>query len=346
MIGDVLISTIICNNLKKQFPHSQIDYLIYPHTQPVTDNNPYIDNVILFPEAAQKSKIKFLKFIWTIQQRRYDVVLDAYSKLESCLTTMFSGAERRIGYDGKGVPFSYNEKVLYLEEPATFKGLAIERREQLILAVTEAEIDPYPKLFLTSEETDLAYQTITSHNIDLQKESLVMISLLGSDKSKTYPLSYMAEILNQVAKQPNVKVILNYMPKQEAEAKVILKYCSDATQAKIILDVLPHDLRSLMALLSHCSIIVGNDGGAINIAKALAKPTFTIFAPWIEKKSWSIFEDGVFHKAVHLNDYKPEVIQSKCRKELQKDYERHYRIFEPNYFIAELDTFLYHHLNR
>ena len=45
MIGDVLVSSTICNNLRKAYPDSQIDYLVYESTIPVLEGNPNIDNV-------------------------------------------------------------------------------------------------------------------------------------------------------------------------------------------------------------------------------------------------------------------------------------------------------------
>ena len=53
MIGDVLASTVICNNLRTIYPESQIDYLIYPFTKPVVENNPNIDNIILFTDKIK-----------------------------------------------------------------------------------------------------------------------------------------------------------------------------------------------------------------------------------------------------------------------------------------------------
>ena len=50
MIGDVLISSIICNNLRKAYPKAQIDYLVYEATTPVLEGNSSIDNIILFQE--------------------------------------------------------------------------------------------------------------------------------------------------------------------------------------------------------------------------------------------------------------------------------------------------------
>ena len=44
MIGDVLASSTLCNTLKNEYPEAQIDYLIYPFTSPVVENNPNIDD--------------------------------------------------------------------------------------------------------------------------------------------------------------------------------------------------------------------------------------------------------------------------------------------------------------
>ncbi len=343
MIGDVLISSIICNNLRNEYPEAQIDYLVYLFTRQSVTNNPNISNLILFPDEARESKIELFKFIFKIRSERYDIVIDAYSKLESCLITMLSGADRRIGYAGKGLPFSYNEKVVYLEIPETFKGLAIERREKLIEAVVSKPVDPYPKIYLSETELSNAKSEFINHEIDLQNDSLVMVSIIGSEESKTYPVKYMAQIVDEIA-QNDVKILFNYIPKQQKKAQEVYNNCLAQTQKKIIFDLIGNDLRSFMAIMSYCEIIVGNDGGAVNVAKALDKPSFTIFSPWIEKISWSIFEDGFKHKAVHLNDYQPEVISPKKRSELQKDFKLYYKKFTPELFLPEFKVFLNRHL--
>ena len=96
--------------------------------------------------------------------------------------------------------------------------------------------------------------------------------------------------------------------------------------------------------MHHCSLIIGNDGGAVNIAKALQKASFTIFSPWIKKESWSIFDDGIINKAVHLNDYQPELFKEKKRKEFHENYAFYYKAFQPEFFMQELDIFLKNNL--
>jgi heptosyltransferase-2 len=44
-----------------------------------------------------------------------------------------------------------------------------------------------------------------------------------------------------------------------------------------------------IGILNQCNVIVGNDGGATNMAKALGKPSL-LSSPWIEKKIWATLE--------------------------------------------------------
>ena len=80
MIGDVLVSSLLCNNLRKAYPNAQIDYMVYKSTLPVLEGNTSIDNFILFEKKHRKSKFKFFKLIFDIRKEKYDLVIDAYSK--------------------------------------------------------------------------------------------------------------------------------------------------------------------------------------------------------------------------------------------------------------------------
>jgi hypothetical protein len=167
-----------------------------------------------------------------------------------------------------------------------------------------------------------------------------MISLIGSEPSKTYPLAYMAEVVNMIGDQHDVNILFNYFPKQIALAKEVYSLCSKSTQEKIYFDLLGDDLRSFIAIMNQCDIIVGNDGGAINIAKSLQKPAFIIFSPWIEKKVWATFEDGIHQASVHLKEFKAELFVSYAEKELKDKTPELYQHFKPELFTGLLNQFM------
>ncbi len=340
MIGDVLVSSIICNNLRLAYPDAQIDYLVYESTVPVLEGNPNIDNVLLFQEKHRQSKKEFLNLALEIRSFKYDILIDAYSKLESWLIVLLSGAKRKISYKKPGRTFLYNDNVPFAEFPKTNLGLAIERRLSLLEPLNlKIKIDPFPKLFVTSKENQDAIALFEYHQLKKDRKT-VMISLLGSENLKTYPLAYMAKVVDFIADNNEVNILFNYFPKQINDAKIVFDACKPSTQEKIYFDLLGNDLRSFIAIMNHCDLIIGNDGGAINMAKALGKSSFIIFSPWIEKKIWATLEDVVHHISVHLNDFKSQLLASKTEKELKKNALSLYQEFEPELFKDKIELFL------
>lgn len=345
MIGDVLVSSIICNNLRKAYPDAQIDYLVYASTTPVLEGNSAISNLILFTEKHRNSNREFLKLALKIRREKYDLLIDAYSKLESWVVVLLSGAKRRISYKKPGRGFLYTDNVPFATFPKTNMGLAIERRLSLLKPLNLGiEIDPLPKLFVTQAENEQALALFGQHGVRKDRKT-VMISLIGSEKRKTYPLEFMATVVNQIADSYDVNILFNYFPKQIEDAKIVYDACSESTRQKIYFDLLGDDLRSFIAIMNNCDMIVGNDGGAINMAKALGKASFIIFSPWIEKKIWATFEDGIHHRSVHLKEFKPELLKGYSEKELKQLTPELYQEFTPNLFAAQLADFLEVNLN-
>ncbi|WP_370453921.1 glycosyltransferase [Flavobacterium sp. RSP15] len=345
MIGDVLISSIICNNLRVAYPEAQIDYLVYESTTPVLQGNPNLDTVILFKEKHRKNKKEFFKLALQIRENEYDLLIDAYSKLESWLIVLLSGAKRKISYRKKGRNFLYTTTVPFESFPKTSLGLAIERRLSLLKPLhLPIEIDPFPKLFVTAKEKQVAITLFENHHVRKDRKT-VMISLLGSEKLKTYPLEYMAKVVDAIVENQDVNILFNYFPKQIDDATIIFDACKPSTKENIYFDLLANDLRGFIAIMNHCDLIIGNDGGAINMAKALHKPSFIIFSPWIEKKIWATFEDGKQHMSVHLNDFKPQLLHSKTEKELKKEALSLYQEFTPDLFGDKIESFINQNLN-
>ncbi len=345
MIGDVLVSSILCNNLRIAYPDAQIDYLVYESTIAVLEGNTAISNLILYNKSYRKSRIKILKLGLKIRKEKYDIVIDAYSKLESWIFVFLSGAKKRISYKKPGREFLYTDNVPFANFPETTMGLAIERRLSLLKPLhLDIAIDPYPKLFVSDKEKKETVALFEKHNVQKNRKT-VMVSILGSESVKTYPLKFMSVLIDEIAKK-EVNILFNYFPKQLNEAQIIYDACAKTSQDKIYFDLFGDSLRSFIAIMNHCDLIIGNDGGAINMAKALNKPSFIIFSPWVEQKIWATFEDGIHHKSVHLKDFKPELLEGFSEKQLKKNTPELYLEFNPDLIMPELDIFLNTNLNQ
>ncbi len=344
MIGDVLLTSLLCENIKKAFPNATVDYLINTNTLPVLENNPYIDEKIIFNEKENKGLLKLIKFSKKVNQNKYDVVIDAYSKIQSWVDVMINNAPQKISYKKSGRTFIYTDNVIKHDEPISYLGLAIEHRLSLLKPLgIEKPLATEPKLYLTEDEIQFAKNLFRVHQVD-QSRKTVMISLLGSDTSKTYPLDKMAKMVDFIGQNYNVNILFNYFPNQIDQAKTVYDQLSELTQSKIYFDLLGDDLRQFIAITNECDMIIGNDGGAINMTKAVGKKSFIIFSPWIDKKVWATFEDGLNHTSVHLKDYLPEKLVNLNNRQIKKKVDEYYAVFEFELFREKLAQFLSQHI--
>jgi len=339
MIGDVLTSSILFEALKNKYPKSNLHYLINSHTYPVVENNPYIDKFIYITPEIEKSKLKLYAFLKTIRKEKYDVVIDVYGKISSGLISLFAKSKIKIAYRKKHTAFIYNQTIKRLKQPKNNSSLAIENRFKLLepLQIDFSHITP--KIYLTNIEIKDAKLYLLKNNIDLKKP-LYMIGVLGSNKDKTYPKSYMAELLNTIVEQ-NVdsQILFNYIPKQNKDAKAIFDACSNTTQKHILFDVFGKSLREFLAITKNCTALIGNEGGANNMAKALGIKTFTIFSPYLNKKNWfGNVEGEKHHVAIHISDF--ITYSEKDIALAKKNVEAFYLKLKPEYIKPKLISFL------
>lgn len=338
MIGDVLASSIICNNLRTAYPEAQIDYLVYPFTAPVVENNPNIDRILLFEDEFRRNKKKLFLFLMKIRKSKYSIVIDAYGKIESHLIVAFSGAEKKIGIHKWHTPFLYSTTIDELSKPLTNAGTAIENRLNLLKPLDlKISIDNKPKIFLTEAEIENGKRLLAE--IDFSK-NIYMIGVLGSEVTKTYPFQFMAKILDDIVEQNDATLLFNYMPSQTKEAKEIYNICKPKTQKNIKINIVPRNIREFLSITYHCNALIGNEGGAVNMAKALEIPTFTIFSPWIIKEAWNSFENRSTNVSVHLKDFKPKLYGTNSAKEMKNKAMNLYEEFSPDLFSSILEKYI------
>ena len=306
-IGDVLTSTILSNNLKTKYPNAEIDYMCYANCIDVLKNNPNIDNIIVLEEKVRKNYLSLFQFIFKIRSSKYDVIIDAYSKLETNLISLFSGAKYKISYKKGYSALFYNYNIERLKNGTQSEiGLAIINRLRLLEPLIKEEITDYkPKVFLKDSEINQAKELIAKYPLKTDKPTF-MIGILGSEWYKTYPFEKMAELLDFTVQTTDANLLFNYIPKQKEDAQKIFDLCHPETQQRIYFDLYANDLRSFLGLLSQCDALIGNEGGSVNMAKALFVPTFSLFSPSVDKETWQIFEDEK-NISIHLKDLKPEI---------------------------------------
>jgi len=344
-IGDVLTSTIICNNLKSKYPDSVIDYMCYPNSVDVLKENPNIDNIIPLSNKVRKSIPSLFKFIFQIRRKKYNAVIDVYSKLETNLITLFSGAKYKVSYHKWYTKIFYNYTYERFDAIESEHGLAIENRLLLLKPfISEKITNVKPKIFLKEAEITEAKQLLKSFNVDSERP-LIMFGILGSEVYKTYPLEGMAKIIDFTVAKTNATIIFNYVPFQKDLALEVYNYCTEETKKNIVFDLYCTELRPFLALLSQCEMLIGNEGGAVNMAKALEVPTFSIFTPSVRKETWQIFENEAKNASIHLKDLKPEIYEQHTEQYIKEHTFEYYAEYPLDLMLEKLEAYFQEYKN-
>jgi heptosyltransferase-2 len=343
-IGDVLISSVIANNIKKVFKDAHITYFVYDYTTGVIENNPNIDRIIAVNDKDLKKIPILVKIINQTRLEEYDIIFDSYAKLQSRLMCLFSKAEYRIGFKRKHkelkLPF-YTNPVNFLDKKTQSCGKAIEDRINIISSVFPLKNPDYrPKIFLTDTEKDYT-------RINTLKTPVIMFTVLGSTISKSLPFEYVATLIDYIGDNYKVTVLFNYAPHQKEDALKIYNLCKN--KEHINLTIYEDSIRGFIKLMNQCDLLIANEGGTVHITKALNKPTFTIYSPYIEKEDWNSFEDEMANDSVHLLEEKPNLFKEftrDSRKAIEENPEAIYRNLSPKVILKKLKPFLSHHLNQ
>lgn len=341
-IGDVLTSTILCENLKHNFPNATLDYMCYQNCVAVLENNPNIHEIIVLKEEVRKSYINLIKFIYKIRQNKYDVVIDAYCKLETNLISYFSKASKRISYTKGYSDIFYTDTIQRHKNGSKPEiGLAIDNRLMLLKPIMkEKAVFFKPKIYLSTDEKNEALKTMHKNNVFPENEEVYMINVLGSEWYKIYPVERMAKIIDAIVDQTHGKILFNYIPFQRKEADEVYQMCLPATQKNIVLDLYSEDLRKSLALMSFCKALIGNEGGGVNMAKALEIPTFSLFSPSVDKETWQLFEDDPKNVSIHLKDIKPQIYQQYTEAYIKKNSFFYYDEYPFEEILNKLSLYL------
>jgi ADP-heptose:LPS heptosyltransferase len=329
-VGDVLVTSILCNSIKKQFPSAEIHYMVYPHTVGVVENNPNIDKILVF-ETKFRNSIKITQLMWQVFKTNYDVVIDCYGKLESILMVFASLSHIKIGFKKK-YNLWYSHRICLDDVAPSGNGCVIDTRLSLLGPLWfpyNFQWEDKPKLFLTENEKNGAKDFLISGGIDLA-QPLVMFGILGGEKEKTWPIDFMIELIDDFIKKTQTQVIFNYLPEQKNEAQYI--YQNITNKNKVFWNLYPQNIRLMAGVLTYCKLLIGNEGGAVHIAKAVNTATFTIFSPFVNPKDWAIFNDGIKNDYIHFKDI-PEAKWNE--KDLFKNHQKYYRMLTPEIVLEK-----------
>ncbi|WP_300357102.1 glycosyltransferase family 9 protein [Fusobacterium sp.] len=334
-IGDAILSSPICNTLKKTFPDAEIDYVLYEHVAPLFENHKYIDNVIRITKGEQKNPFKYFFKVWKITRKKYDIVIDIMSTPKSEFFTLLSlSSSYRIGRKKKYRGYTYTHKI---EEPRDAKD-KVDKFLRMLKPLEEKYKVVYDNnytLTISDEEKKYMKDKMKKAGIDFLKP-VVACAINSRVPSKVYPIECMVEIINTLLKDLDIQIIFYYSPNEKEFAHNVHKNLLNNNK-KIFSNIETSSIRELAMLLSNCDMFFGNEGGPRHLAQSLDVPSFAIFNPDSDKKEW-IPNANDRHQGVEVRDIM-ENTENMTRDEK-------YRLMTPEYIVSKVKEIYFKYVRK
>ena len=284
-IGDIILSTIVLENLKAAFPHSEIHYLTEEFAKRAVENNPFVSKILTF-----NKKDFVLSIIRKVRKEKYDLVFDFWSNPKTAQITFLSGAKYRVGYEKRGRKYAYN----YLGKNGTMGEHAAEDNLVLLKAI-DVPITSKRIIYQTTKEEKTFAENFFS---ELNNQDHLIIGVIpsgGWESKRCDPVKWI-EICNEIQKKYKAQFIILWGPGDEKDVKMI----SEGLQPPPVIGP-KSTFGELSALIEKCDLIIANDSGPMHVSAALGKPTLGIFGPTdpIAHRPYSENSSYVIHSELH-----------------------------------------------
>jgi len=272
-IGDVMLSTALCNALKTAYADAQVDMMTMQHCAGVVEGNPNIHEIIVLHKSKRKSLRYMLGFLNYIRSKKYDVIVNMQGQIIGLLTCLLSPSSRRIGENKIPwrVAHTDNVELPGSAEPSG-EGSAIDVRFAMIAPLLSDVKSRAYKVWLNESELQQGRELLISAGLDMTLP-VVALGVNSRDDYKQWPLHYFAKIASWLIEQFGVQIYVFFGPGEEAYSKQL--HC--------------------------CSLYVGNDTGPRHISQAVDMPAFAVVSPASNKWGWAPWHNSRF-QAVDCGD--------------------------------------------
>lgn len=262
-IGDVILSTIVLDNLHRDFPDAKIDFLTEAPSKAALEYLPQLNELILFSKDA--GPINLIRYI---RRKKYDLVLDFYSNPRTALLTFLSGSKYRAGFPYRGRKYAYN----LFGPPERDKFHAAQLHLEFLNSTGISNNLEQLHFGLNKEDIDFAEKFI---NDKFPADGLLVgLSPSGGWPSKKCDPDKFAEIGDAVKDIYGAKILLLWGPGDHNEAMEIIKLMKH----KVVLAPIT-DIRKMGALISKCNVLIANDSGPMHISTAVGTPVLSLHGP-------------------------------------------------------------------
>lgn len=272
-LGDVLFSTAVIRNVRRNFPDSFIACIVPSRCYSVLKGNPHLDEIIIFDEKDRhKGIFKRLKFIQELKENKFDLVFLLHRSFSRALICRLAGIPERVGYHTKKRGFLLTKKIIPPKKDS------LHRIDYYLDIIEKAGLrieDRQTEFFVSEEDLEFAQAFLNTHSAG-KEDFVVAINPGGNWLPKRWPKDYWAELADRLIDNFKAKVIITGSLSDLSLAKRI----RERMMYKPIIACGVFNIKQFGALAKKVDLFITADTGPLHIANSVgAKKIIALFGP-------------------------------------------------------------------
>lgn len=271
--GDVILTLPLLEAIKEKYQESRITFLCIPNTASILENNPYLDDIIIYDKKdSQKGIFQFRKLIKEIKSKEFDLIISPHRSLRSTMISYLSKVKDSVSFDTSALSSKYKIKVIYNKNVHE-----IVRNLSLLvpLGIVINEIIP-PKLFPSEKDIHTVDTLLKSFKIS-QDEKFITVSPGSVWYTKAYPELKFIKLMN-ILNDIDIKVVLTGGADDFglcAKIKVLCKNYKVYNAAGKLTFLQSSEL------IRRSEVLVTNDSAPMHLANAVGTKVIALFGATI-----------------------------------------------------------------
>lgn len=283
-IGDLILSTPLLKILKENNAGSKLFALVKPYTKEILEGNPYVDEVLIFPDGKKERKV----LLDRLRQEKFDLVAACSPTMETYILAWKTGAKERAGYtySGRILPeiltkiFLTKVKVFDLDG-AIKRGKSIPHEVEQVLEIAKMldfKVESNDIEFPVPAE-DIKWAEELTREKDFDRASAIAGIHLSIKWLETMREDELIRLFIEIMEHfPEMPLVITYSRQEEFLASRLRNYLQDEDKARRVLIAGDFDLKRWAALLSKCSVVITTDTGATHVAASQKVPVICLYS--------------------------------------------------------------------
>lgn len=251
-LGDIILTKSVVDQLRLQYPNSEIDFLTKAVFEPLVSTYFAVDNVF----TEYKSYYQLIK----LKKRDYSLVIDVHGKLNSWLAKKIINGEKTVTYDKKR---RLRKKIV-----AHKTDLSINSTVDLYNSVFDKLRRPF--IFLNPV---IKIKKINKSQLLPSKNKLNLVIFPGAThNTKRVPQHHLISFINNFEHKDTNFYLLGSNSEKELTHEIAQeceKTCFDLAGK--------FNLVELVEAINEADVVITNDSGPMHIAASLGKPQLAFF---------------------------------------------------------------------